>query len=508
LAWHRIYRFSLNLIFLSSFAFLCSCAAPLGPSYSVEKQKLAVHFTQQSEARLGVEAHFQLMASGTQPLDSIEIRMPDEKTFPIQDLSIALDGHDVSLAPAADRSDHAFRLRFDSPWRPRQRQNLVVRYTVGPHAESYSPISSSGFVALGNWYPSLLPPKGMFAKLATEFNKWDFEIRVPEGFLVHANARLRGSKKGNGEVTLHVQQQADGAPFVVAGRYQQQIARASENQIIFWTTHPLPADSVREASVQIARFMEIYRRLFGTRFGARNKGKGSDTIWVAECPYRNPQPVSSAGDGDVHEVPGVFCDTSLPDMVLLTPQAWESGVASKFFQENVNSALAYIWLGRIIPSSATLQRDFSIEGLYQYAAEAVHAEQADAKGRRDIIARYLAAYGKKAPAPAETTPKPSSPKAAIHLQDAWLEKSVLFFFALEDQYGPDHLHRAIARMVLALGEQGYNRNDLRSALESETNQNAADFFRRWLDEPGIPKDFSEHYRASLNLTNTSFTEVP
>src|SRR5260370_41590272 len=64
-------------------------------------------------------------------------------------------------------------------------------------------------------------------------------------------------------------------------------------------------------------------------------------------------------------------------------------------------------------------------------------------------------------------------------------KSLLFFFALEDQYGREPLHRAIARMIHARRGRGYDLDDLRSALEAETGQSVAEFFLRWHARQGI-----------------------
>jgi hypothetical protein len=346
----------------------------------------------------------------------------------------------------------------------------------------------------------------MLAKIFVEFKKWDLEIQVPEDFLVHASGRVRASRKENGDVIFRVQQHAAVTPFVVAGRYQQQIVSASIarsgtrhliDRIVFWTLQPLSADTTHEASIQIAQLIAAYDHIFGARARAPN------TIWIVEC-MSGSEPVLPSASSDVSQGADAVCSLSLPDTVLLPSVAWANGVASKAFKENVNRSLAQLWLG---PAAASrpAQNDFSLSGIYAYAAHAAlldepgqnRPQQNDSNLRRTLIARYLAEYDKKWQHQHEDAEKfvPSPPSIGTNpLREPTLEKSVLFFFALEDQYGSQPVHRAIARIVHALGEQGYNRNDLRSALEAETQKNAADFFRQWFDESGIPKDFCARYR--------------
>jgi hypothetical protein len=184
-------------------------------------------------------------------------------------------------------------------------------------------------------------------------------------------------------------------------------------------------------------------------------------------------------------------------------------------REEVELGVAHLWLSPAGAASKT-QEDSPLRGLYTYAMHAVRPEephwprqpgqleQEDEVLRHKVIARYLAGYAKT------LEPQPGRPDHQDKLiratprekekpfREPSFEKSVLFFFALEDQYGPKSLHRAIARMVYARGEQGYNRNDLRAALEGETQENAATFFRAWLDEPGLPEDFRTRYEVKPN----------
>lgn len=495
-------------------ALLISCAASLGPSYTVEKQNWAVHFVAEPPAHLEIEANFHLIASGTQPLEAIEIKLPDDKTFPTQHLRISLDGRNVSLKPPPHLSNHSVRIQFDSPWQPKQRQSLMVQYTLPALSPKGATDSPAGFVVGGDWYPILLSRKGMFAKLLVNFNKWDLEIRVPEGFLVHAGGRVRGSRKDNGETVLRVQQQTDDIPFIVAGRYKQQIVSTTtthqKTQIVFWTSNPVSADAAHEASMQIARLKASYGHMFGTL--SKSRSKDLNTIWIVECLSSGPP--ASSENSTANEVTEALCTTSLPDTILLTSQVSSNGVASDAMQEEIDLGLARLWLGHAGTPSDT-QDDWPLSGLHAYAVHAVRREEPyrprqpapperkEAILRHNVIARYLAEYDKKLEPRAGRPDQQdkfirSTGEKVKPFREPSFEKSVLFFFALEDQYGPEGLHRAIARMVYARGEQGYNRNDLRAALEGEIKKSAADFFRSWLDQPGLPKDFRARYEYKSN----------
>lgn len=495
---------------------LVSCAASVGSSYTVEKQNLAVHFLAEPQAHLEIDALFQLVASGTRPPEAIEINLPDDKTCPIQDLRISLDGHSAPFKPSARLPNHSVRIQLDPPWQLKQRRNLVVQYTVPTVAPLYrkdATVSGARFVVGGNWYPLLLSPKGMFSKLLVKFNKWDLEIRAPEDFLVHASGRVRHSRRESGDVLLRIQHTTDGIPFIVAGRYKQQIITAAlahrENQIIFWTRNPLPTDAAYEAGMQIARLVGSYDRMFGTADASRRKSP--DTIWIAECLSDGSPvaPVNSTAD----EAPEALCAASVPDTIFLDSHVWANGVTREVFQDAVNHGLAHLRLGHGNRLNKT-QNDSSLSGLYAYAAHVVRSDpgpqsrqqgqsdQNNTSVRRNLIARYLEEYEKKLRHQAGPADRPdnrpdnsvhSPPKVQPSLEPSF-EKSVLFLFALEDHFGSNNLQRAIARMVYALGEQGYNRNDLRAALEGETKKNASDFFRRWLDQPGIPEDFRARYQ--------------
>jgi aminopeptidase N len=77
-----------------------------------------------------------------------------------------------------------------------------------------------------------------------------------------------------------------------------------------------------------------------------------------------------------------------------------------------------------------------------------------------------------------------------------LAKAPLFFVALEDRCGEAPVRAALARIVSLLRGQEVGYNDIRAAIEQASGKDLAEFFRTWLYEPGIPKDFGAKYEPS------------
>ena len=74
-------------------------------------------------------------------------------------------------------------------------------------------------------------------------------------------------------------------------------------------------------------------------------------------------------------------------------------------------------------------------------------------------------------------------------------KRSLFVLALEDKIGREAFALGLRRMIQARRDLDWSIDDLRSALELESGQNLAEFFRVWLYQPGIPDDFRRRYSS-------------
>jgi hypothetical protein len=73
------------------------------------------------------------------------------------------------------------------------------------------------------------------------------------------------------------------------------------------------------------------------------------------------------------------------------------------------------------------------------------------------------------------------------------EKALLVLLALEDEVGTAALRRAIRGMVQGLRGSEYGWTDLRAAVEAESGRDLGEFFRRWVNQTGIPEDFRKRY---------------
>ena len=79
------------------------------------------------------------------------------------------------------------------------------------------------------------------------------------------------------------------------------------------------------------------------------------------------------------------------------------------------------------------------------------------------------------------------------IKNNFAAKSGLFILALEDAVGTKNFRAALRRMIQARRSHHWTIDDLRAALELESGQNLAEFFRVWLYQPGIPDDFRRRY---------------
>ena len=77
-----------------------------------------------------------------------------------------------------------------------------------------------------------------------------------------------------------------------------------------------------------------------------------------------------------------------------------------------------------------------------------------------------------------------------------LAKAPLFFIALEDIYGEEPVRRGLAQVVSLLRGQEIKYQDIRAALENETNKDLSPMFRIWLYQTGIPAGFKEKYEGA------------
>ena len=474
--------------------FLSACAVPLGPGYTVEHQQLEVHYVAASPPRLAVQGSYRLKNIGNQELSFLDVSLPDEKGYGRQNLRVQLDGREVAPQLPPDSPSDRIRIPLAPPWAQKQKREIVVAYDLPPagRPESSIAISSESFrLGTGGWYPVLQPPKGTFGRGGEPPERWDVIVRAPEGFLVHSSGRERGMRKQDGEAAYRSEQgQQDFRPFVVAGRYREQQVRARDATVVFWTIQPLPANQARPNGERIAATVKTYETTFGPR------GKPIRPVWIVECTAEVSSVEVARPEAIALAPPSC---SSFPEVAMSESSLFQPGAADRFL-DAVDYRLARTWFGHLV----TLRLDeepLPMGALPSYAAGVAEEARGGEAARRRTVASLLKRYDTPSGQDGE------KPLSSIRLTDPpglfgrGYDRSELFFFALEDEYGREKVHRALARMVGTLRGRSVGLAELRSALEAETRQNLGQFFRTWLHRPGIPADFRARYEEKPKLTN-------
>jgi hypothetical protein len=461
------------------------CTTPFGPSYTIEKQRIEVTFSPDAPDRVAVRAWYQMKNTGSQPLEEMSVKLPSEKEFPPRNVRVEWRGKPLA-SPSNPSDKGVVHVPLGTRWSRGDRSEFTVSYELEAALVKPASPAQSGpavFLPSSGWYPTLVAPQGSFSSGGNSPAKWDLVVTAPQDYHVHASGRALGldhsSGKNKASVSLRFEQAElnDFGIFVAAGPYVEQQITTSIGKVIFWSARPVPNSRASEISERIASDAKYFASEFG------RKETIDEPVWIIECP---PPPPSNP--------PAQFqqgCRTEplsaiVPDR-FLAPDAPESMYVPVDFQ------LAETWFGFSLSDSPE-DSPWPILAARDYAAEALLASR-DAASRGATIKRLLNildSYG----------PEKSNPLIAIRREDSSMEqaqartRSQLFFFALEDRCGSANLHHALARLIRILHGQTWGINDLRSAAEAECGTDLADFFRQWLNRPGIPGDFRARYAGS------------
>ncbi len=487
----RYSRFLFAPLLAASALFAASCVAPLGPGYTIESQHIRVQFVPAPEPRIRIEAEYVLKNTGNQPLSELELRLPGRQRFHSEEPRATWDATAITTGISAGNPRNAL-IALPQPWTMSARHtlHLSVEYspaTAGEGALSFS--DDAFFLPAEGWSPELLPARGLFATGGVPPKKWEMNVRVPEGFLVHTSGQAVKRSRRNGEMVVLVSQGSnDHYPFVIAGRYiSAQIGRDKE-KIFLWTRKTQDAASLRGASDALVRTMEAYDSAFGAR------SKDSSTTWIMECPvsagcFTSLNALTEKLVGDEKE--SVSGETVSVDTVMVD----FSGGIPKLVVAAAPS-LAASWLG-YAQNPGFYEQEPPLSALPAFAASIGReaAEGTGARARAESIRRALQLIPEKA--------------AARRPEDATVgrAKSLLFFYALQDRYGREAFRRAISHMLYARREHGFELRDLIAAFDQETHESAAEFVRIWMKRPGVPEEFRARYKETAAATAPSEKET-
>lgn len=450
---------------------MAGCAAPLGPGFRIEEQLLHAEYVAAPQPAVIVRAAWHVRNTGNQPLEGVDVLLPDPSSQNRDGLTAEVNGSALQLSSGNGRST---RLAFDPPLGIEEARDIVLSYELrgAKDAASGTDVTEQGFVLPpGDWAPALLRPKRALARGGEPPKKWEMTIRVPSGWRVHASGRPKGKDHGEdarpATVTYRFEQRKDGfLPFAVAGAFQEAKVSAGGNDVLLWTRQPLPANLARQYAEQIVGAVQFYDGAFGPRKIAARRW------WMIECPRKDP------------------C-WAVPQAALVSGDPLRED-SSRSIGAQLERQLAFTWLEfRVRPDWN--KEPLPLGALTDYAADLAGAAQERGDSRRIRIHALLAFYDldkAREPEPPVFSVRLSDPASARQFAGV---KSELFWFALEDAAGTENLLRALRHLLKAYPGGNWRADDLRSALEQECGKNLAPLFRRWLVEPGIPEDFRGRY---------------
>ena len=466
---------------------ICSaaCTVPLAPGYAISKESREIQFVSGAAPELKIRGQFTLVNSGTSKLNFIDVVVPVEK-FGMNDLRVEVNGHEVSAVPlpAELQYDHPHTLRIplESTWEQKQKRELLIEYVLRSPEDSGSQITLSPktfSLGFSGWFAVLQPPDHALSPFPKRPDKTLVTIRTPANFLLLSRGTKVGAKKlGDQMETRYMVRAKDLAPFAVGGQYvEASSSRSGNNSVVFWTLEPLKGDTTTSAQ-RIESAWNVMQNDFGPL------DKKISGPHVAESPELRNHLTGETGSA-----------AAFPGGALVSSAALALGINNEEFLDKVTHAIAHNWFGEQIYPAPFAALGLG-EGLPEYATIVIDEASKGEAGRRQRIVEYFRAYdeaSKKAVEIPLGTAKLTDPPEQRAIS---LAKAPLFFIALEDKCGEAPVRAALKRIVTLLRGQQVGYNEIRSAIEQESGKDLAEFFRTWLYELGIPKDFSAKYQPA------------
>ena len=464
---------------------LCTagCTVSLAPAYRIIKESHEVRFVPGQIPELSVRSSYTLENYGNGDLASIDVLLPNAKSYGLKALLIKVNGREVSPAKLSAESEAEeaarFRIPLDPAWNQKQRLDLVIEYTFSSPKDLGTNINltpTSVHVVSRDWLPSPQPPSHALSPFPASPARITYTVQVPSDFLLLAPGKPRGRTKNSGEIKYRFElNESDPAPFIVAGRYVDSCSNRRPCAAAFWTLTPIERD-LAPAEEQVASARDLLQNNFGPL-------QKNNLV---------PHVVESPGMRRIdYDVPAA---APFPGGVLVNSQAISLGVYSGDFLDLVTRALAGNWFGVQIHS-----QDSAVgmtEGLSDYAviviAEARHGDTA----RSDRVLGFLQEYDDACKEAVEKPLVTVTMRDPVEQRRIALAKAPLFFIALEDTYGEASVRQGLAQVVRLLRGQEVGYQDIRAAIENVTNKDLAPIFRTWLYKPGIPAEFREEYQSA------------
>jgi len=458
-------------VFLAAMLTLAACETQIGPSFQVEKQRVEVRY---EDGLVRIRGEYRLRNNGSRPLAGIQVALAAVNPGAATDVTASVDGAALAWKPVEGSGPRRIEIALPAEWAQKKRRTLVLEY--GFRSALGCTRLESFQLLPGSWSPELLPPEGLFGRGGGTPEKWELQVTVPEGIQVHATGRSRGTRKRGGTVEHRFRQEAQhGLTYVIAGRYQESQVSAEGYRIHFWSAQP-PRASVADMGRRLGLTLKAYTEWFGPLGGHQRD------VWVMDgAAVRYILGARGAAR------PGLARDTIVaPGLFLSYPGSDDE--ESFCAADGQLAALWLDWLAGPAPEAAATS-----DALARHAADALPhgcgARRSQGAAREAAITRLLKSWA----AADANYQRETGPMRESYLRERDGYRMRLFAYALEDRAGRAPLHAALRRMLQALRGAAWGHDELRSALEGETQADSAEFFRSWLHRPGIPEDFRSRY---------------
>ena len=110
------------------------CAASFGPGYSVNTQTVDVRFTPGPPPHISIDAQYEVSNTGTQPLSSLELRLPGRRRFKSSDVSLEWDGQELRVEQSAANPRNSL-VMLPSSWAMLGRHSVHVKMDLQTSTE-------------------------------------------------------------------------------------------------------------------------------------------------------------------------------------------------------------------------------------------------------------------------------------------------------------------------------------------------------------------------------------
>jgi len=458
----RIHQSVQMLLLMSVCLGLAACADSVAPGYRIEKQNVAVRY---DAGTIHIHAEYRLRNTGSEPLDSLRVSLAAVNPGAALDMRTTVDGTQVTWEHSQQDGLPALAIRFPVAWARRARKQLVLDYSF----QQGGGVAAPSFQLLpGSWSPELLPPPGMLSKGGAAPKNWDLSVHVPKEMVVHSAGKNRGVKKRGDTVEYRFRQEkSHGFTYVVGGPFQETRVDAGDFVIHFWSLQPITHDAARTVAAGLEKTLETYRAWLGPL------DKDARDIWVMDGSASRYILAGPAGS-----LPGLAAD------MIIDPALFVGGQARSESYCIADEWLAGIWVNwlahpekdaRALAENLAKHLAQSLPDGCAYSLYNARSREAAMQQMRQAFARANKYYQDENGRLKESFRRE---------RDGYLQR--LKVFAIEERAGREPFQRALRRVVQALRGRSWGQNELRSALEAETGQDWAAFFRAWASEDKLP----------------------